>query len=72
MAALEINGGNSLTVKVSVLVPVPPPLMAEMVTDLVPAAVGVPEMSPLVVFTLRPAGRPVAAKLVGVLLAVIV
>ena len=61
-----------MTVKVSVLVPVPPPLMAEMVTDLVPAAVGVPEMSPLVVFTLRPAGRPVAAKLVGVLLAVIV
>ena len=72
MAALVINGGNSLTVKVSVLIPVPPPLMAEMVTDLVPAAVGVPEMSPLVVFTLRPAGRPVAAKLVGVLLAVMV
>ena len=61
-----------MTVKVSVLVPVPPVLMAEMVTDLVPAAVGVPEMSPLVVFTLRPVGRPVAAKLVGVLLAVIV
>ena len=61
-----------MTVKVSVLVPVPPALMAEIVTDLVPAAVGVPEMSPLVVFTLRPAGRPVAAKLVGVLLAVMV
>ena len=61
-----------LTVNVRVLVPVPAVLMAEMVTDLVPAAVGVPEMSPLVVFTLRPVGRPVAAKLVGVLLAVIV
>ena len=72
VAALVITGANGLTVRVSILVPVPPVLMAEMVTDLVPAVVGVPEMSPLVVFTLRPAGRSVAAKLVGGLLAVMV
>jgi hypothetical protein len=35
-----------------------------------PAEVGVPEMTPVLVFTDRPAGRPVALKLVGVLVAV--
>jgi len=31
----------------------------------IPAAVGVPEIIPVEVLTLRPAGRPVAAKDVG-------
>ena len=38
----------------------------------VPAAVGVPEMTPVVVLMESPAGNPVALKLVGLLLAVIV
>ena len=47
VAALVITGANGLTVRVSILVPVPAVLMAEMVTDLVPAVVGVPEMRPV-------------------------
>jgi hypothetical protein len=43
-----------------------------MVTVYVPAVVGVPEINPVLVFTLRPAGNPVALKLVGLLVAVIV
>src|ERR1700730_14837484 len=35
-----------------------------------PAAVGVPEMTPVVVFTASPAGKPAALKLLGLLLAV--
>jgi hypothetical protein len=31
----------------------------------VPAVVGVPEITPVVSFMLKPAGRPVAAKLTG-------
>ena len=46
-------------------------LVADTVTVLEATAVGVPEISPVVVFTLSPAGRPVALKLVGLLLAVI-
>jgi len=48
------------------------PLLALMVTLVVPAVVGVPEITPVLVFTLRPAGSPVALKLVGLLVAVIV
>jgi len=48
------------------------PLLALMVTLDVPAVVGVPEITPVLVFTLRPGGRPVALKLVGLLVAVIV
>jgi len=58
-----------LMVRVSVAVPAPPELVALMVTLEVPAVVGVPDMRPLVEFTLRPAGRPVALKLAGLLLA---
>jgi len=48
------------------------PLLAVMVTVVVPAVVGVPEIKPVLVFTDRPAGsRPVTLKLVGLLLAVI-
>jgi hypothetical protein len=49
-----------LIVKVNVALPVPPALVALIVTLYVPAVVGVPEITPVVVFTLRPAGSPVA------------
>ncbi len=69
--ALEITGVAGLAVKVNVLVPVPPALVALSVTLEVPAVVGVPEMSPVAVLIDRPAGNPVALKLVGLLEAVI-
>jgi hypothetical protein len=48
------------------------PLLAVMVTLVVPAPVGVPEMTPVLVLTLKPAGSGLALKLVGLLVAVIV
>ena len=60
-----------LIVKVSVALPVPPALVALIVTLYVPAVVGVPEITPVVVFTVNPPGSPVALKLVGLLVAVI-
>ena len=65
VAALEITGavtttGAAATVIVSVLVADPPALVALRVTVEVAAAVGVPEILPLVAFTIRPAGSPVA------------
>ena len=48
------------------------PLLAVMVTLVVPAVVGVPEITPVLVFTLRPAGSGVALNVVGLLVAVIV
>jgi hypothetical protein len=65
------GGGGLLIVKVNVALPVPPELVALMVTLYVPAAVGVPEITPVVVFTVNPPGSPVALKLVGLLVAVI-
>ena len=56
---------------VRVALPVPVALVAEIVTLETAAVVGVPEIRPVAVLTLRPAGRPVAAKEVGVLLAAI-
>ena len=50
----------------------PAPLLAVMVTLVVPAVVGVPDMSPVLVLTLKPAGSGLAVKLVGLLVAVIV
>ena len=61
----------AVMVRVRRALPVPVALVAEMVTLEVPAAVGAPEMRPVEVLTLRPEGRPVAAKEVGVLLAAI-
>jgi hypothetical protein len=63
--------GTAVTVSVSVAVPVPALFVALSVMVETPPAVGVPEIRPVVVFTVRPAGRLVAPKLVGVLLAVI-
>ena len=65
------GGGGLATVKVSVALPVPPELVALMVTLYVPAVVGVPEINPVLVFTVKPAGSAVALKLVGLLVAVI-
>ena len=66
-----VVGTGLLIVKVKVALPVPPALVALMVTLYVPAVVGVPEINPVLVFTLKPAGNPVALKLVGLLAAVI-
>jgi hypothetical protein len=54
---------------VSVAVPVPPELVALMVAVEFPAVVGVPEIRPVVAFTLKPAGKPDAPNEVGLLLA---
>jgi len=63
-------GTGLLIVRVSVALPVPPALVALMVTLYVPAVVGVPDIKPVLVFTDRPAGsRPVTLKLVGLLVA---
>jgi len=67
-----MTGFAGLMVRVKVALPVPPALVALMVTMYVPAVVGVPEINPVLVFTLRPAGNPVALKLVGLFVAVIV
>jgi hypothetical protein len=48
------------------------PLLAVIVTLVVPAVVGVPEITPVLVFILRPAGSGLALKLVGLFVAVIV
>jgi hypothetical protein len=50
----------------------PAPLLAVMVTLVVRACVGVPEITPVLVLTLRPAGSGLAVKLVGLFVAVIV
>ena len=61
-----------MTVKVSVRFPVPNALMAERAIVLVPAVEGVPEITPVSKSRLKPPGRSVAAKLVGVWVATIV
>ncbi len=48
------------------------PLVAVMVTLVVPVPAGVPEITPVLELTLRPAGNGLAVKLVGLLVAVIV
>ena len=49
----------------------PAAFVAVSVTVKVPATVGVPERSPVVVLITNPAGNPVALKLVGLFVAVI-
>jgi len=72
VVALVMTGGGGLTtVKVSVALPVPPALVALIVTVYVPAVVGMPEINPVLVLILKPAGSPVALKLVGLFVAVI-
>jgi hypothetical protein len=72
--ALVITGADgraALTVRVSVAEPVPPLLVALIVTEEVPEVVGVPVIRPLTVLIESPAGNPVALKLAGLLVAVI-
>jgi hypothetical protein len=67
-----VVGTGLLMVMTSAAVPVPPALVALMVTLYVPAVVGMPEISPVLVFTVRPEGRrPMTLKLVGLLVALI-
>jgi hypothetical protein len=72
----ELIVGLALIVMTSVALPVDThglvPLLALMVTLVVPAVVGVPEITPVLVLTLSPAGSGLALKLVGLLVAVIV
>jgi hypothetical protein len=64
VAALEITGavttGAAATVIVRILVAEPTELVALRVTAEVAAAVGLPEITPLVALTVKPAGSPVA------------
>ena len=55
-----MTGAAGLVVMTSVALPVPPALVALIVTLYVPAVVGVPEINPVLVFTDKPAGNPVA------------
>jgi hypothetical protein len=50
----------------------PAPLLAVIVTLVVAADVGVPEITPVLVFTLRPGGSGLALNVLGLLVAVIV
>jgi hypothetical protein len=54
------GGGGGLMVIVSETLPVPLEFVALIVTVKVPGAVGVPEITPVEVFTVNPAGNPVA------------
>jgi hypothetical protein len=60
VAALETTGAATVTVSVKVFVPVPAVLVARSVTADVAAAVGVPEINPVAVLIVSPAGSPVA------------
>ena len=57
---------------VRLVLPTPTEFEAEMVTAVVPAVDGVPEMSPVAVSTKRFAGNPVAPKEIGLLVALMV
>jgi hypothetical protein len=56
---------------VSEPLPVPTLFVALSVTVEVPVPVGVPEIKPVTVFTLRPVGNAIASKLIGEFVAVI-
>lgn len=60
VVALEITGAGTAIVSVRVAFPVPALFVALRATVDAPEAVGVPEMTPVLVFTLSPAGNPVA------------
>jgi hypothetical protein len=69
-AALEISGDPELIVILTGSVPVAGAALVALTMALkTPTVVGVPEMSPVVVLTVRPGGRPVALKLEGLLVA---
>ena len=71
-ALLHYLYGYLAMLRANLAEPVPPALVAFNVTLYVPPdPLGVPEMRPLVVLTESPGGKPVALKLVGLLVAVI-
>jgi len=73
LSELIVGAVPIVITKVAVAVlQVPAPFLAVIVTLVVPVAVGVPEITPVLVLTLRPAGNGLAVKLVGLLVAVIV
>ncbi len=67
-----IEGAVRETLIVSVVLPVEVALVAEIVTGVDAFTVGVPDITPVEVLILNPAGNPVALKLVGELVPVIV
>ena len=60
VVVLVIAGADTEIVSDRLALAAPLPLVALNATVEVPAAVGVPEINPVVVFTDRPAGNPVA------------
>ena len=60
-----------MIVNVTTKLPVPSELVALTVAAYIPADDGMPEIRPVVEFTDNPGGRPIALKLVGLLVAVI-
>ena len=67
----EVIVGGALIVSVNVALPVPLALVALSVMIVMPAAVGVPEINPVVVFTVKPAGNGAAPHVVIAWFAVI-
>jgi hypothetical protein len=61
-----------MIVTVRTPLPTPTEFVALIVTTDIPALVGVPLITPVAGLIVRPAGRPVAAYIVGLLLPVIV
>lgn len=57
---LVITGVGELMVTVRVAVPVPPVFVAPSDTEDMPVAEGVPEIAPVEVLMLKPAGKPEA------------
>ena len=63
--------GSDVIERISVALPVPAEFVAMTVMVAEPIVAGVPEISPVVAFTLKPVGRPVASNKVGLLAAAI-
>ena len=70
VVALVITGKPGLTVKARVAVPMPEAFVALNAAAKVPVAVGVPVIAPVLALTLNPEGKPVADRVVGLLVAV--
>ena len=71
LRAATVGAGGFTLVNTSDCVPLPMAFAALMVAVNEPVCVGMPEIRPVLVLTLKPPGRPLAPKLVGALAAVI-
>ena len=67
-----MTGAPKVIVNVTTKLPLPVALNAVTVTEVVPGVVGVPEITPVLVFNVSPSGSAVELKLVGKLVAVMV